>query len=424
MSGGASAGSAAGGPAPVFEPFSPYQRRLFAFLSVASFFEGYDFFALTQILPNLRADLGITPRAGTWLVSFINFGTILAYWIASRGDRWGRKRVLTLTIAGYTLFTFLSGLSPNVWAFAVFQMLARIFLIGEWVTSMVIAAEEYPAARRGTVIGIVSAAAGLGSIVCAIVVPSLLATAYGWRSVYFVGIVPLLVLAFARRGLRETRRFSERSELSKSLPLSAIWRSAHRRRLIELSLIWFLTYVCIQNAVTFWKEFAIAERGLSNADVGRAVAIAAVGAMPIAFFAGKVLDVIGRKLGAALIYGCVCVGIAGAYTLHGVWPLTVALMVGVIGINCVLTVLNAFTTELFPTEFRSSAFAWSNNLLGRIGYWLSPLAIGELQVHWGWGASLRLTVIFPFLALLLVLWLLPETRGRELEDTARVERVA
>ncbi|MES1184681.1 MAG: MFS transporter, partial [Myxococcales bacterium] len=172
--------------------FDGYQRRLLVFLSVASFFEGYDFFALTQILPNLRADLHVDQFGGGLLVGFINCGTILAFALARKADRWGRKPLLTATIAGYTVLTFLSGLSPNVYVFALLQMLARIFLIAEWATSMVIAAEEYPARGRGTVMGVVSAAGGFGAIVCAGVVPLLLHTAYGWRSVYFVSIVPLL----------------------------------------------------------------------------------------------------------------------------------------------------------------------------------------------------------------------------------------
>src|SRR6478735_2285854 len=234
-------------------PLSSYQRRLLIFLSVASLFEGYDFFALTQILPNLRADLQVDIGGGGLLVGFVNVGTILAFILARKADRWGRKPVLTATIAGYTVFTFLSGLAPNVYLFAVLQLIARIFLIAEWATSMVIAAEEFPAKGRGTVLGVVSAAGGFGAIVCAGVVPMLLATAYGWRSVYFVSIVPLLVLAVARTGLKETDRFRAQEQLPEQESLFAIWGTSHRKRMLQLAAIWFLTYVCTQNAVTFWK---------------------------------------------------------------------------------------------------------------------------------------------------------------------------
>jgi putative MFS transporter len=397
---------------------SSYQRRLLVFLSVASFFEGYDFFALTQILPNLRADLQVGITGGGLLVGFINVGTILAFILARKADRWGRKPVLTATIAGYTIFTFLSGLAPNVYVFAVLQMIARIFLIAEWATSMVIAAEEFPAHNRGTSLGVVSAAAGFGAIVCAGVVPMLLKTSYGWRSVYFVSIVPLVLLAIARSGLKETTRFREQKSEPEAESLFAIWGTDHRRRVVQLAVIWFLTYVCTQNAVTFWKEFAVAERGLNDAQVGNAVKLSALASMPLAFAAGKLLDVVGRKIGATVIYAATIGGVIGAYTAQSVAVLTLSLVFAVLGVNSVLTVLNAFTTELFPTRYRGSAFAWSNNVIGRIGYCLSPVAVGALIPRFGWGMTLAATTAFPLLALILIWITLPETRGRELEETA------
>lgn len=400
-------------------PYSSYQRQLLVFLSVASFFEGYDFFALTQILPNLRADLQVGISGGGLLVGFINVGTILAFILARKADRWGRKPVLTATIAGYTIFTFLSGLSPNVYVFAVLQMIARVFLIAEWATSMVIAAEEYPANGRGTALGVVSAAAGFGAIVCAGVVPLLLKTTYGWRSVYFVSIVPLVLLAIARSSLKETDRFNaQKAEPEAEENLFSIWGTSFRKRMLQLAVIWFLTYVCTQNAVTFWKEFAVAERGLTDAQVGNAVKLSALASMPLAFAAGKLLDVVGRKVGATLIYASTIGGVIGAYTAHGLAALTLSLVFAVLGVNTVLTVLNAFTTELFPTRYRGAAFAWSNNLIGRVGYCLSPVAVGALIPRFGWGLTLAATTAFPLLALVLIWVMLPETRGRELEETA------
>jgi putative MFS transporter len=328
--------------------------------------------------------------------------------------------VLTITIVGYTVFTLLSGLSWNAVSFAIFQFVARIFLIGEWATSMVYAAEEYPADRRGTMIGVLQAFASLGGIVCAGVAPMLLATEYGWRSVYFVGVIPLAILAFARRGLRETARFEAIAARGESLvrPIFAIWKTPYRRRLIQLATIWFLTYACTQIAVSFWKDFAVTERGLTDADVGRALVVASLVSMPFVFLAGKLLDVVGRKRGSILIFTLTSVGVFFAYTLHGSWPLTIAMALSVFGISAVLPALNAFTTELFPTELRGDAFAWSNNLLGRTGYVLSPIAIGWAAETWSWGAAIRPTALLPLVALALIYLWLPETRHRELEETA------
>ena len=54
------------------QTWTPYQKRLFFFLSVATFFEGYDYLALPQILPNLRQDLGLSPSQGFTLIGVIN----------------------------------------------------------------------------------------------------------------------------------------------------------------------------------------------------------------------------------------------------------------------------------------------------------------------------------------------------------------
>ena len=60
-------------------PLTAYQRRLFAFLGVATFFEGYDFFALTQVLSSLRDEFGLDREQSGRLFGVINFGTLVAY---------------------------------------------------------------------------------------------------------------------------------------------------------------------------------------------------------------------------------------------------------------------------------------------------------------------------------------------------------
>lgn len=415
-------------------PLSAYQRRLFLFLSVATFFEGYDFLALAQILPNLRKDMGLLPSEGGALVGIINIGTILAYLLVRQADRWGRRRVLTITIAGYTLASLLTGFTTNAAGFALCQLLARLFLVGEWAVTMVYASEEYPADRRGMVIGVIQACSSLGAITCAGVVPLLLKTSLGWRSVYFVGAVPLILVAIARRQLRETARFTALAEAAKAVPangaahegasdlrgLSRIVRSPYRNRVLLLALIWMLTYLCTNNTVLFWKEFAVSERHLTDAQIGLSVSIGAVASMPLIFVCGRLLDSAGRRIGALVIYVATVLGVLGAYSLHSEFALTLALVLTIFGTSSVLPVLNAYTAELFPTDLRSDAFAWANNLLGRIGTVLSPFAVGWAAARYGWGLSLRATVFGPIIALGLILLLLPETRGRELEETAKL----
>ncbi len=403
------------------EKLTPYQRKLFLFLSVATFFEGYDFFALSQILPNLRESMQLDPAASAYIVGTVNIGTILAFWLVRRADVWGRRRVLTVTIAGYAIFTFLSGLAPNVYVFVVAQLIARVFLLAEWSISMVVAAEEFPASKRGMTIGVIQACSSLGAVFCAGIVPILLKAPWGWRTIYFAGLLPLVVLMVARRSLQETTRFKERGS-TKPPSLFAIWKSPYAKRMLILATIWFFAYIPAQNAISFWKEFAINERGFTDGDVGGAMTIAAVVSMPFIFAVGKLLDIVGRRRGAAIVFLVGAAGVVLCYTLESKAGLTAALILGMFGASAYLPILNAYASELFPTEYRGTAGAWSNNLLGRLGYVFSPMLVGlAVEQTNAYGPVVASTAIFSIVAMVLVFAWLPETVNRELEDTATMQ---
>lgn len=406
------------------ERFTPYQRKLFIFLSVAAFFEGYDFMAFSQVLTDLARDMTLSETEKGAMYAVISAGTVVALLLVRLADTWGRRRVLSITIAGYTLFTFLTGLAPEAYSFTIAQFLARVFLIGEWAISMVYAAEEYPASRRGTVVGIIQGFTALGSIVCAGVAPILIKTAYGWRTVYFVAVIPLVLIMYARRNLKETQRFLDQvdTKATKRRSFFHIFTTPHRGWVFKLGLIWGLMYLCSNVAVTFWKDFAITERGLTGGQAGLSISLAALIAMPMVLYSGKLMDQIGRRWGGALIFTSGSLGVMLSYTLHGQWPLTAALILGVFGASAMPAVLNILTTELFPTALRADAFAWCNNLVGRIGYVTAPYLVGVASGALGEkGPVLAISAVFPIIATLLLLVMVPETKGRELEDTSAVE---
>jgi putative MFS transporter len=328
--------------------------------------------------------------------------------------------VLTVTIMGYAVSTFMSGLAPTPWSFAFCQMLARIFLIGEYATSMVIAAEEFPASRRGMALGLVNASSSLGAIVCAGLVPILVKAPWGWRTVYFVSVLPLAVAAYARRGLRETRRYTDLQEQGRAekRSLFEIWKSPYRKRVLQVGAVWFVSYISTQNTVTFWKDYIVTERHFTDQQVSGIITPAAALAVPFVFVAGRYLDAIPRRLAAALVLVAAAAGTWGAYTLEGRGALIGALIVAILASSTLLPVLSAFNTELFPTALRADGYAWSNNLLGRIAYVTSPIVLGAFAENVGWGASIRSTAVFPILAIVLVYAFFPETKGKALEETA------
>lgn len=400
-------------------PLSSEQKRLFVFLSAATFFEGFDFMAITQVLPNLRADLALSQSQTGLLVGVVNIGPIIAWLLVRKVDVWGRRRVMQLSLSGYAVCSLLTGMAPDAYSFAFFQLLARMFLIGEWATSMVYAAESFPASRRGQAIGTIQAMASLGAVLCAGLVPLLLKAPWGWRTVYFVGAIPIFFLIFARRHLPETERFKTiAAEGRVRASFFAVWQGPTRRRTAVLAALWALVYVGTHSATTFWKEFAVTERGWTDAMVGQSLTIAAVVSMPMVFGVGKLMDVLGRRGGASVIYPVAGIGVIAAFTLDGRVPLTVALLLVIFGAASVLPIMEAYTSELFPTELRGDGFAWTNNLLGRLGAVIAPPLIGLAAERTGWGPAVAVTGLANFLALAIILTSLPETADRELEETS------
>jgi putative MFS transporter len=239
--------------------------------------------------------------------------------------------------------------------------------------------------------------------------------------VYVAGAVPLVLVAFARRGLKETARFAQSSASPpKAIALLAHLRGPYGKRILQLAGLWSLTYLCTQSATTFWKDFAVTERGFTDQRVGTALTLAALGSLPLVFFAGSLLDKLGRRAGGALILVTSAVGVVLAYQLTGQWGLTGALLIAIAGTNAVLPLLNAYTTELFPTAMRADAFALANNLLGRVGYIASPALVGWAAQATSWSTAVSATTGFLLAALALMLWVLPETKGLELEQSSAV----
>ncbi|MEO7804026.1 MAG: MFS transporter [Actinomycetota bacterium] len=415
---------------------SSYLRRLIILLATATFFEGYDSAVNAIVLRDLARDFGIDVTETTRLTGpliAIGLGSFGAIFITALGDRFGRKPLLIGTTLMYALFTGLTATAQNLTVFIVFQFFARAFLIAEYATAITMVTEEFPAQRRGRALGTLTAFGAFGLPVVAIVHLLVRNTALGWRAVYLVGLLPLVVTAFLRTKLRETKRYVAAKEAGVKLahtPASKVLRGPHRRELFTVGAVFFLVHFALLGGATWWPLFAKEQRHFSESTITWLLATAYPLGVSGFFVAGRLQDRIGRRrtgtlfMSAGLVFGVATFHVPTPATMFPVMVLAVFFGFGI------APVLGAISSELFPTEIRATAVAFARSVLGTLGAIAGPVMVGLLADRRMTGRLPDLPLIGPvvgnlagavtlaalaYIPAIFVLRKLPETAGKELE---------
>ncbi len=404
------------------EKITGYHKFLIFVLCAATFFEGYDYMVINLVLPLMGKEFDVSTQTLGYAVALINIGTIVAFLVIRTADRFGRKPLLLLTIVMYTFFTVLTAFSKTLTDFVLFQFLARIFLVSEWGLASVILAEELPARIRAFGIAIVQLAAALGAIISAVLFPWISTIEFGWRGLYLVGIIPLLLIIWLRRNMKETTRWlTRREELARGIvskqDFFAVWSPRYRKHTAILMVMWFMAWIPMTAIQVFWTYFAINERGWSLVSVSKAMSIAYGIGLTGYLVSGKLMDILGRKPTGAIFYFGASVSICWAFQAVDPIQMYISVAFGVFFLTSFLPICSTYTTELFPTEMRANASAWTNNMIGRIGCVIAPALVGQLALILGTtGNALTAIAIGPFIMVFFIVFFFPETKQKELEE--------
>ena len=190
-------------------PFTKRQRRVFWIASTAGFFDQYDRALLSLALKQIQTSLKIAESHLGAMLSLVRLGYLLSLLMTPFADVFGRRRLLLYTVFGYTIFTGLIAIAPGERTFVVFEIIARAFAGAEAAIAMVIVAEEVDAAHRGWAIGLLGGVSSIGYGLAAVVFAFINVIPYGWRGLYAIALLPLLVIIPLRRTLPESARFEK-----------------------------------------------------------------------------------------------------------------------------------------------------------------------------------------------------------------------
>jgi MFS transporter, AAHS family, cis,cis-muconate transporter len=363
---------------------------VFAFLGLM--IDGADLMFLSYSLSSLKKEFGLTNiQAGTLgsiTLAGMAVGGIIGGWAS---DRFGRVRTVVWTILVFSVGTAALGLTHSFTEFAVFRFIASLGLGAEYVVCNTLMAEYVPTERRTTFLGALQAGWSVGYVVATLLAGWIL-PAYGWRWLFYIAIVPVILAVLMQRMVPEpaawvaaqARRASGKGagkqERKESATKLIFGNPAHRRMFI----LWSLTAGFLQfgyYGVNNWmptyleKELHLNFKAMTGYMVGTYVAMI-LGKI----IAGWLADKLGRRAVFALgaLGTAVFLPLIVFYHSPGniVYLLTFfGFLYGIpYGVNA------TYMTESFETRIRGSAVGGAYNV-GRVGAAIAPACIGYLATE-------------------------------------------
>jgi MFS family permease len=205
-------------PIQLIRQATPGQRRTLLAAALGWALDAFDAMLYALVLALLIRDLGMSkPMAGllgTLTLLASGLGGVLFGFLA---DRIGRKRALMASILTYSVCSFASGLATSIAMLAAARFVLGLGMGGEWNTGATLVAETWPTELRAKAIAMVQSSWALGFAAAALVAGPV-ARYFGWRAVFFVGILPALLTLWIRRGVPESEMWQERRTSGAEVP--------------------------------------------------------------------------------------------------------------------------------------------------------------------------------------------------------------
>lgn len=379
--------------------------------------DAMDVMLYSFVLAYLMADFGMSKSTGGLLNSLTLIASAIGgFLFGVLADRLGRTRALMASILVYSISSAACGLSQSISQLAVFRFLLGLGMGGEWSSGAALIAETWRAEHRGRALGLMQSTYAIGEAVAAVIV-LLVFPHFGWRAVFFAGVLPALLVFWIYRGVPEPEVWKNRTKANKS----AVLRKPLQRDVLRNGLL--ATAMNAFSMFGYWGLFTWIPSFLSLpvSKGGRGLSLVLGTTFYLVLSPGKWLgyasfgffaDAFGRRK-PYFTYLLVAAILVPLYALirSPLFLLLLGPFVAFFGTGF-FSGYAAIASELFPGEIRAAAMGLSYNL-GRGLSAASPLAVGAMASRFGFLPAFFL-LAGAFLVAALLALLLPETRGREL----------
>jgi MFS family permease len=372
------------------------------------------------VIPSLLALWKISAGQAGELATITLLVSAFGGWIGGAlADRYGRVRVLQVTIVWYAFFTFLCGFAQNFPQLFVFRALQGLGFGGEWAAGAVLMGEVIRDRYRGRAVGLVQTGWSMGWGAAALLYTLLIATLpeeYAWRTLFWIGLAPAALVFWIRR-------FVEEPEVSRRRAAPAsVWHIFAALKPPYLNTTWRVAMMVAgaqggSYALTIWlPTYLKTVRHISAVGTGSYLLVLILGAF-FGFVSGAYLaDGIGRKMTFMVsAVGSVLLTLVYLFApISNDWILLVGFLLGYISL-VMFSPMGSFMTELYPTAVRGVGQGFCYNAGRGIGA-LFPALVGFLSTRLGLGGAIAVFSLGAYGIMIVALLLLPETRGRSLES--------
>ncbi|MGN6277971.1 MAG: MFS transporter [Sphingomonas sp.] len=186
--------------------------------------DAFDFFLMVFMLKAIAAEFGSDIKtvglAVTLTLAARPFGALLFGFLA---DRFGRRPVLMIDIALFSVFEFASAFAPSLVVLFVLRTLFGFAMGGEWGIGASLVMESVPAKLRGPISGLLQSGYPSGYLIASLVY-YLLFDAIGWRGMFMIGVVPALLVIMIRMHVHESPAFEARKDGPKVNAIAELFR--------------------------------------------------------------------------------------------------------------------------------------------------------------------------------------------------------
>jgi MFS family permease len=330
-------------------------------------------------------------------------------------DRFGRRRALLSTVVVGLVLTALAAASPGYWWFVAIFACGRPLLSATNALSEVIAAEQTDTRGRARALALVAAGYGVGAGITAIL-HSLTSHTLGFRGLFLAAVVPLGLVPLIARWTSEPDRFTiARLAVDRPVPvLGAIGPRFRTHLLVLVAIAFAFSFITgPANSLIFLDAQNVVHLS-GGATAAMVVGAGATGL--VGLLAGRWLaDHVGRRFTGAL--GMVGLGLSGVLAYAGPrLSLVAGYVLGVMFGSIFAPAGGALVNELFPTTVRASASGWflAAGVLGAAAGLVVFGAVADIGNRFALAAELT---FLPAIVVAALFWAVPETRGRELQDT-------